>query len=75
MHHAGIVLRDEIHVVVEESHVRVVVDSPHMFLAALVVLWAVAIHFPIRNAVDAIRVRLFVGLLQPAPDVMLNVIL
>ena len=54
---------------------RIIVDSPKMFLAALIVRLAFAIYFPVRDAVNRVRVRLFVGLLQSAPDVVPDIVL
>ena len=63
-----------IHVVVEKNDVRVIVDSPDVLLSAGVVLWAVAIHLPVRNSIDSVGVRLFVGLLQAPPDKRLEIV-
>src|SRR2546430_12007764 len=54
---------------------RIVVDPPEVLLAAWIILGALAIHFPVRNAIDCIGIWLFVGLLQAAPDKCLDVCL
>ncbi|BDI32458.1 hypothetical protein CCAX7_45090 [Capsulimonas corticalis] len=53
---------------------RVIVDPPEVFFA-VVGVWAVTQDFPIRNAVDGVRVGLLVRLLKAAPDEVLDVIL
>src|SRR5450755_303374 len=74
MHHGGIIFGDEIHLVVQQDDVGIIVNSPDVLFAALVVVLAFAVGFPVRNAVDRIRIGLLVGLLQAAPDVVANVI-
>jgi len=44
VHHLRIILRNQVHLVVQQNDVRVVIDSPNVFLPTISVKLALAVH-------------------------------
>ena len=54
---------------------RIIVDAPDVALAVAARVSALAISFPIGNAIDRVRIRLVRGLLQATPNEILDVVI
>ncbi len=73
LHHLRIELRDVEHPVIQHDDVRIVVDAPDVRLAVASRVRARAVRLEVGDAVDGVGIRLLVGHLHPAPEILADV--